>query len=138
MENNRMDVSGLKKTVITLALQGRDARQVIRETTHRDRDKAWVLKRRIGCDAREAFLAYAYARGVPYRSVEPVTHSRVEASAIAACFRNAGLSPRDANDIQSWMDLPEDPERATERAEKLKAWFARRDAARASARRGAA
>lgn len=68
--------NNLKSQIKTLASQGKAIhRQIIelraQPDTGPERCQLWMNKRAVGAEARRVLLAYAYARGVPYKAVEP-------------------------------------------------------------------
>ena len=68
--------NNLKQQIKTLASQGKALHKQIIELraqpdTGPERFRLWMDKRAVGAQARRLLLAYAYARGVPYKAVEP-------------------------------------------------------------------
>jgi hypothetical protein len=73
---DRTATDKLKQQIKTLASQGKALHKQIIELraqpdTGPERCRLWMSKRAVGAEARRVLLAYAYARGVPYKAVEP-------------------------------------------------------------------
>src|SRR5262249_21512012 len=69
-----MTRDALKTRIKDLAGQGRGLRERIQATSGLERHALWLEKRRIGRQARAAFLAYGFLRGVPYERIERHCH----------------------------------------------------------------
>ncbi len=105
----------------------------IQRTTGKARYLAWNEKRVIGEEARLYLLAYAFARGVPYRVVEPTAREKPsecgasveawrDAFASSIAFRTCAEADL-AKEVRAWLEVPEAADRR-----------ARREAREASAR----
>lgn len=122
---NKLIVSSLKSEVVRFADEGRAARKVIQATTHEARYAAWNEKRAVGEAARIAMLAYAFARGVPYRVVEPTAREkpadygrtpaewRREFASRIAVWMDYDHPPVDA--LLAWLEVPEALDRRARR-----------------------
>lgn len=128
---NKLVVSSLKSEVVRFAREGNAARKLIQSTTREARYDAWNEKRAIGEGARVALLAYAFARGVPYRVVEPTSRERPadysrtpaewrrEFASQIAVWMDYDHAPVDA--MLAWLEVPETAERRARREARIAA-----------------
>lgn len=85
-------------------------------------------------NARQVYLAYAFARGVPYRVVEPTAKGEpfpVLCKNVAAIAAHFGF-PATPEDMERWFLTPEEPVRRTARLVHEKETMEKRRAARAA------
>lgn len=94
----------LKKFVCTCALAGAVAAKRIPESTGMTRWCEWEEKRQLGIPTRHALLAYAFARGRPYASLEAKVREGNGPSAhrVEALLQEAGL-PFEAGAVEAWL-----------------------------------
>jgi hypothetical protein len=71
MKGETMQILLLKNAVKTLAAEGVSLRRRIQAASGPERHRLWNEKREVGWRARNALLAYAFARNVPYSRTEP-------------------------------------------------------------------
>ena len=100
-----MDIAVLKNNVKALAAQGAALRVAIHQTAGPERHRLWCEKRRVGAEARRALLAYGFARGVPYRRIEPRCREGNPARAawIAHALEPLGAAAPAAGAIDRWL-----------------------------------
>lgn len=102
----------LRAKIKGLVLESQKIRKRINKLHTEDPDKraeiglerscAWNDKRLIGSYAREALLAYAFMRGVPYKNVEQKTNNPPNPIMIEKALRG-NLGTPDLDKIKQWL-----------------------------------
>lgn len=100
-----MDIAGLKNSVKALAAEGAALRVAIQQASGAERHRLWGEKRRVGGQARDALLAYGFARGMPYRRIEPRCRegNRAQPAWITRALEPFGPA---ATVIDEWLAAP--------------------------------
>lgn len=103
-------IVSLKKSIKQSLALAADCNRRIRESSGMDRWWVRAEKSARGCDARLLLLAYAAARGVPYRALERKCTEDGDARArdsllagIWTVLRSHGME-MDGNAVRSWME----------------------------------
>jgi hypothetical protein len=106
----------LKKFVCTCAIAGAVAAKRVSETSGMERWGHWADKRDAGWPTRHALLAYAFARSVPYASLEAKNRDGNAPSAerVEAWLKEAGV-PFEPGAVEAWM-AARDAEAESEKA----------------------
>jgi hypothetical protein len=100
-----MDIAGLKNSVKALAAEGAALRAAIQQASGPERHRLWGEKRRVGSQARQALLAYGFARGVPYRRIEPRCRegNQAQPAAITRALEAVGGAAPAATVLDQWL-----------------------------------
>lgn len=141
-------ISTLKTQVVELRHEAAALRVRIHNARGRERYDLWNDKRALGDTARVVLLAYAYARNVPYRAVEPKSRNLPETlppqelqhlAKIHAAWITCYLTPARADcpipgteaAVAAWLTVPETPSRRAKRESAEAAGRQRKEARRA-------
>lgn len=135
----KSELSALRTSIKMLAAQGSDIHRRIGESRDRARYDLWNEKRGVGVNARDALLAYAFLRGVPYRVVEPTASQAVRAygqpavvaGSVAGAIPANQRTPEDGQQIAAWLLVPEIDERRAWREARMAAGLERANDRRA-------
>jgi len=140
-------ISTLKTRVVELRHEAAALRVRIHNARGRERYDLWNEKRALGDSARGVLLAYAYARNVPYRAVEPKSRNLPETlppqelhrlAKIHAAWIACYLTPAEAAcpipgteaAVAAWLTVPETSSRRAKREAAEAAGRQRKEAVR--------